>query len=151
LVGGAAIGLVTLWAYRRLEQPSAAGDLHAVDLQFLLVLLAALLVSPLGWIYYVPLTLTVGLALLQRARLHDLARPRAWLWIAGLGALYLPIEATHVGAASPLLTLTFGSIYFWGVFLIWLAVASRAPMASNGTSPHVTPGSFHPDVSAAGR
>jgi hypothetical protein len=67
-----------------------------------------------------------ALALLQRPRLKDLARPRTWVWLAGLAALYAPIEATHVGTASPLLTATLGSIYFWGVFLLWFAVAFHA-------------------------
>ena len=118
-----AIGLVTLWAYRRLEY---AGGVNALELQFLIVILAALLLSPLGWIYYLPLAVTCGLAVLHRASLRELARPRAWVWLSGLVAIYVPIEATHVAAASPLLTATLGSVYFWGVFLLWLALASSA-------------------------
>ena len=127
LAGGAAIAWATLRAYRRLER---AGDVGAVDLQFLIVLLGALLLSPLGWIYYLPLAVTCGLAVLHRASLHELSRPRAWVWLAGLAAVYVPIEVTHVGAASPLLTATLGSVYFWGVFLLWLALASSAPRRS---------------------
>ena len=129
---GAVIGLATLGAYRRLERRS--GSAGTVDLQFLLVLLGALLLSPLGWIYYVPLAVTPALALLHRAGLRDLASRRAWVWLPGLAALYVPIEATHVGAASSLLTATLGSVYFWGVFLLWVAVALPPSSRTTGCS-----------------
>ena len=92
-----------------------------VDRQFLLLMTAALLLSPLGWTYYFWFLLAPGIAVVVSG---DVGRDpwRRVLMLLGLvGALVpprVPWEALQLG--SGLGTATVASIYFWVIVALWL-------------------------------
>jgi len=93
--GGALIVLVTILRTRRLP----------IDEAWEPLMLSALLASPLGWVYYIWWILpgTRPLRLLREAPL---------LWVPLVFPLRL-FPSTWLG-------LTLGSVYFWGLFSLWL-------------------------------
>jgi alpha-1,2-mannosyltransferase len=93
-----------------------------VDRSFLLLTLAALLFSPLGWVYYVWFLLPPLFAMWQRG---VFSRQRPWL-IPALFAAFWPVSATTIGQANGLATATLASVYCWGLISLWLSVL-RAP------------------------
>ncbi len=103
---------------------------RAVDRAFTILLLAAILMSPLGWIYYLLLALpsTVGLIRHKMADPHGLApsgRLGPFLRTASMSLAALlvlcPTALQIVGQPSSLLTVTLGSAHFWTVFFCWFA------------------------------
>ena len=81
---------------------------------------ASLLLSPLGWVYYVwialwPVAASIGHAQpWRRRRLLDLLLVpglAGWLWFG---------KMTEWGQPSPLATATFASMYFWALLSMWL-------------------------------
>ena len=116
-----AIGLVTFRVLRRARSTRVDGDWAAL-------LMAALLISPLGWNYYLWMALwpAAGLIAAERPWRH----PRAadlWLVVGLAGWLWWG-KMTLWGQPHPLATLTFGSMYFWALLCLWawtLAVLSR--------------------------
>ena len=119
----------------------------AVDRDFALLLLSSLLISPLGWAYYLwlPLGPLVALAVswwpktgstgFQPACRQDvgapfttsrLASPRScavrWrdgLLLVGITGLLWPVFATDLFQPHAWATVSVGSIYFWGTFALW--------------------------------
>ncbi len=112
--GAAAIGVVTLL---RLDRGSAPA---VIDRDWALLLLAALLMSPLGWSYYVwlalwPVAAVIGKRQPWRSRReHD-----AWLVVGILGWLWWG-RMTEWGQPHPLATLVFASMYFWALVALWV-------------------------------
>lgn len=111
---------------------------EAVDRAFTLLLLAAILMSPLGWIYYLPLALppAIGLVRELRSRRAALARSqrltaglRAAAVVAGAALAFVPTPLVVVGEPSALRTLTLGSAHFWVLLLLWLAAGLDARLA----------------------
>jgi hypothetical protein len=100
--GGAAIVLVTLLRMRRAH----------IDQAWQPLMVAALLASPLGWLYYIWWILpgTRPLRLLREAPL---------LWVP----MVFPMRL----APSDWLGLTLGSVYFWGLFSLWLNLVCFEP------------------------
>jgi alpha-1,2-mannosyltransferase len=109
LIAAIVITWVTVYLARR----------RSVDQAFALILTGALLVSPLGWIYYLWMAIGPCLALWHEHR------PRV-LWFA-VPFLALPYFVALIGQPSPWLTLTIGSACTWGMFLLWLAVVRTPP------------------------
>jgi hypothetical protein len=94
--------------------------LRSVDHAFAAMVLGALLISPLGQVYYLWLALPPCLALWRHAR--------PWVLWPGLACAAIPVMLPAIGGReSPLLTLTLGSVYTWGTLLLWAAVV-RTPM-----------------------
>lgn len=91
---------------------------RSVDHACASTVLGALLISPLGWVYYHWLALPGCLALWRRGT------PR--LAAAGLALLAIPLIFIVAFQPSPLATLTIGSSYTWATLLLWLAVV-RTP------------------------
>jgi alpha-1,2-mannosyltransferase len=124
LAAAVAAALVTLAAVWRDETK------EAVDRGFLLVLVGAQLVSPLGWIYYFWLPIGPAAALvlswIRQRREHPeevgVAPWRNRLAWASLPFLAWPLSLMTLRQPSALATLTIGSAYFWGTLLIWAAV-----------------------------
>jgi hypothetical protein len=103
-----------------------------VDRAFGILLVSALLLSPLGWTYYFWLSLgpvalsAAGWWHSRRGAIGEAQEGRSvWCRRLMLGAapgLFYPILATTWGQPLPLATLFFGSIFFWSLLLVWLAL-----------------------------
>jgi hypothetical protein len=79
-----------------------------VDAAWARLLVAALLTSPLGWIYYA--WWLIPLATVWRGR------TLSW---AALLALTVPPQWLFVGQPSLLLSFTLASVYTWGLVALW--------------------------------
>ena len=91
------------WRYRR------STDL---DAEWAWLLMAALLISPLGWGYYLPMALGPLTAVLSRRSMT----PALGLGIAGIVASYPDLAV--IGQPSALASLTVGSAATWSLLLI---------------------------------
>ena len=116
---------------------------EATDRSFTLLILAAILMSPLGWIYYVLFALPPAIGLLsatQNGHRHDrLGRILRWgrgsAVAVGGCALLVPTVVVVVTGTSRLHTLTIGSAHFWALWCLWCAVVcdgllARGPLGS---------------------
>jgi hypothetical protein len=102
---------------------------RGVDRAFGLLLVGALLLSPLGWTYYFLLALGPIFALaVSWARERAVAdRPR-WTWrqkllVASLPGFCMPTAGLDIGQPSAIFSALFGSIYCWSLLCVWLALA----------------------------
>jgi hypothetical protein len=123
IFGVGTIGIVTIWASTR------DTTCEAVDRAFALLILGALLISPLGWIYYIWLGLGPMAALWMSARGNDqpsgrTARLSRSLGCVGTAIFFLPIVVTGLFQPSRVMAATLGSIYFWGLLALWSAVVA---------------------------
>jgi hypothetical protein len=94
-LGGGLIVLVTLARTRR----------WTIEQSWTPLMVAALLASPLGWLYYIWWILPG-------------TRPSRLLFESPL--LWIPWAVLFLGQPNGWLTLTLGSLYFWGLFVVWL-------------------------------
>lgn len=92
---------------------------RSLDHAFAASVLGALLISPLGWVYYLWLALPGCLALWRRA-VPGLA-------MLGLAALAVPLFAAQVWGGTGLSTLTIGSAYTWATLLLWISTVRTGP------------------------
>jgi hypothetical protein len=126
LFGAAIAGVLTLAAAWLDDSP------EAVDRGFVLVLVGAQLVSPLGWIYYFWLPVGPAAALVASWLKQARDRPASneepairWrnllLWMS-LPCLMWPLALVTARQPSALATATIGSVYFWGTVLLWAGV-----------------------------
>lgn len=115
LVLSIAVGAVTLAAIRhtRPEPPRTDAD-------WAVLLLAALLMSPLGWNYYMWIAVWPVAAVI--AARQPWRHPRvADLWlVVGLAGWLWWGPMTEWGQPNPLATLTAGSLYFWALLSLWI-------------------------------
>ena len=117
------LGLLTLTVAAYDHSP------HAVDRGFALVLLAAVLCSPLGWTYYFWLPLGPAFAVAVSWRRAPAgawpgrSAPTCWrkglLTVVALG-WFCPVHGTLLLQESPLGTVTLGSLYMWAALSAWL-------------------------------
>jgi hypothetical protein len=107
-------------------EPSAP---HVEDRVVLVLLLGAILASPLGWVYYLPLAYGPILGWMGAGDGWSGVRRLTWtstgVLAAGLALLYTPQVIANAGQPSPLATLTLASAYFYATALLW-HVARRA-------------------------
>lgn len=95
-----------------------------LDHAWLLLLSGSLLWSPLGWIYYGWLLMPPALALGVKARLP----PLIWAWVL----LWLwPPYTPRLSSGPPIVASTLGSIYFWGLLLMWIGLMTMRPSAAS--------------------
>ncbi len=102
---------------------------HAVDRAFALLLLGALLISPLGWIYYLwlaigPVSVLVHSWFGDRANRPDwkakpLERWKAFLFFGSFAGLLVPYPLTLIFYTKPLAAVLSGSLYFWSIIALW--------------------------------
>src|SRR5262245_31548631 len=111
----AIVGVVTLFVVV-VDKSSAA-----IDRAFALLLIAAQLISPVGWVYYMWLAvvpvIAVGLGE-ERIGLPRSAAARSLLVIP-IAGLFSPITAPYYFEPSVWATVTLGSVYFWGTLTLW--------------------------------
>jgi len=115
--------LVAAWSLRALWRISRGPAAHAdasVDRAFALLVLTSLLVTPLGWVYY--LWLIAGPFLALRYELAPGLRSwRTWILVAAVPGALWPLVL--IGRwQSAWATVTFDSAYFWLTIALWLAV-----------------------------
>jgi hypothetical protein len=103
---------------------------RGVDRAFALLLVGALLVSPLGWTYYFWLPLGPIAALVcERWRTEAAgAAPKGRWWarpyfLAAIPPLLYPMFFLDVFQPNALASATIGSVWFWGLLLTWIALA----------------------------
>jgi hypothetical protein len=109
---------VSLWAVLRdRSHPS-------VDRFFVVVLSAALLVSPLGWIYYEFLLVGPVLALATAERWWDGGGWRRLLLGCALASVLLGPGALASFQPSGWSTMSLGSAYFWGLLSVWISAVA---------------------------
>jgi hypothetical protein len=131
VIPAAAIGLVSLVLTARPratapDEPIADRDPHTVDAPFATLLLAAQLMSPLGWVYYLWWVAGPLAALVLRGS----ARARTALVLAAaILALMVPPALTSLLPSSSGATLTVGSLYFWATLSLWVVAVSHRPTA----------------------
>jgi len=116
VVAAAAIGVVTLVA--ALRDTTAM----AVDRAFALLLISAQLISPLGWVYYLPIAAGPVGAIVCRPRTTDRVRAtnasRALAAIAIVGFAW-PLTLLGVGQPHGWATFLITSMYFWATLAAW--------------------------------
>jgi hypothetical protein len=106
-----------------------------VDRGFAGLYLTALLVSPLGWIYYGWLA-TGPAAGLVLARRHEAPVAARALVLLALPGLFCPVVLTLAVDASRWTGVTIGSVYSWSVLLLWAAwlIDARAARRDAGST-----------------
>lgn len=128
--GGGLVVLVTLGGLR--AQSSGPRD---VDTGMAAVLLGALLASPLGWAYYVPLLMGPLLGCLA-AMWREGAGPRWWFAAAVAGVLlYVPDEVIGAWHKVDWQAATVGSLYFWALLLLWVTALGWSAQRPQGGNP----------------
>jgi hypothetical protein len=90
-----------------------------VDGDWAALLLAALLISPLGWNYYLWMALWPAAALIAAERPWRHPRAADVCLVAGLAGWLWWGRMTLWGQPAPLATVTFGSMYFWALLSLW--------------------------------
>jgi Glycosyltransferase family 87 len=119
MTGSTAIACAAVWLVR-----SRSLTLRERDRSMLLTFLGAILASPLGWVYYLPLAYGPLVGWLSAEHWGVLRNSsRRWLIIlfVALACLYVPQEVAASIPDNALATVTIASAYFWGVLLLSLA------------------------------
>lgn len=104
---------------------------HDIDVGWAGLALLALLVSPLGWVHYVPIATGPLVAAVLDGRRRAL-RPAVVGWLL----LCVPFAWLKGATFGPLLTLTVASSYGWGTLLL-LAAALRSAKSGRSASASV--------------
>jgi alpha-1,2-mannosyltransferase len=103
-IGGVvAIGIISAWAVIRTKK---------LDVQWAILAPAMLLMSPLGWMYYIPLLIPMLAAVVPSMR------RLVFVFIAG-AILWVPSSVLARNTFGPLATATIASPYTWGLLLLW--------------------------------
>jgi Glycosyltransferase family 87 len=126
LIGGVLIALGTIGV-------AGSRDLSArdPDRSMLVALIGAILASPLGWVYYLPLAYGPLVGWLGATRGWDRVRRLRWregaLLLSGIALLYVPQEVAASGQPSALATITLASVYFWSLLMLWVFWTTARP------------------------
>ena len=92
---------------------------------FAVGLTAALLVSPVGWIYYHFLFVGPVLSLALTKRWWATSRFRRVLIVSFAVPLLLAPGMLAIGQPNGWLSLTLGSLYFWSLLALWVCIVRR--------------------------
>ena len=112
---------------------AATLESESADHLFAVALLAAQLVSPLGWVYYLWLPVAPLLAMwLTRAQPFKARDVAVWLALPGL---LWPLPLFTVGVHEWWQPLTLRSIYSWATLFLWVAVMLEIARATFRFSP----------------
>ena len=134
----AVVGVISLLAVRRTTDGPAD-----VDRAWAVLLLASLLLSPLGWVYYVWIALWPVAAVIGHTAPWRRRRPVDLLLVPGLlGWLWFRKMAAW-GQPSPLASLVFASMYTWALAALW-AWASHVASSLDTADPRADTESHHP-------
>lgn len=101
-------------------------DVTDREWMLLVLLLGAILASPLGWVYYLPLAYAPVLGWMGAgdgwSRMRRLPRAALTLFGVMLALLYIPQEVANAAQPSAVATLTLASAYFYATALLWLTL-----------------------------
>lgn len=101
-------------------------DVTDCEWMLLVLLLGAILASPLGWVYYLPLAYAPVLGWMGAgdgwSRMRRLPRAALTLFVVLLALLYIPQEVANAVQPSAVATLTLASAYFYATALLWLTL-----------------------------
>jgi hypothetical protein len=97
-----------------------AASTRDIDRSFALLLVAALLISPLGWIYY--LWLAAGPLAAMLLSWRQTRDRRYWLGLVSLAGFFWPIPLTMWRQPDGVLTVLLGCVYLWALLAIWIAL-----------------------------
>ena len=114
--------VVTGWRIRSSARPADTDEAWAT------LLVAALLVSPLGWIYYLPLATAPLLLMADSGRLPWRRGWAGGAFSVAILLLYLPMEVIVLGQPSRVATLVLLCLHSWAVLLLWASLVA-SPMA----------------------
>lgn len=117
-----AVCLVSVWSLRALS--------WSTDHLFAVTILGSLLMSPLGWVYYLWLAVPACLALWRH-------RTSGFMW-AGLAYQCMPLFHLGIGQPFALATVLIACAYTWATVFLWLD-ASSVRRTTTSTSPGLTP------------
>lgn len=124
IAGAIAIGVVTLRVAAR-DTTGRLEPVARVDSDWSLLLLAALLMSPLGWSYYLWLALWPVVAVVAHAQPWRRRAPRDLLLLIGLGGWLWWGRMTYWGQPHPLATIVCASMYTWALLALWAWVLAE--------------------------
>ena len=127
LVSAGLVALVTGWRLRRPVD---------VDAAWAILWAAALLISPLGWTYYVWWAAgPFGVIVLRcwREQPH-----RRWQLLAIAACFWLPLNALTIGQPSVLASFFLGSLFTWAMIAFWLVALRDANHQNNRLATPVT-------------
>ena len=112
--------MVMLWRVRTSDE----------DESWLLLLLAAILASPVGWVYYQPIFVGPAVALALGGRLKHLR------WVAL--TCVIPALGKNLFQHGPMIVaLTIGSVYFWGLLTVFIEGARQPEYAVRPVVPNL--------------
>jgi alpha-1,2-mannosyltransferase len=113
------IGLATFLACRPARD---AGQAEDVDRPFGLLLAAAQLMSPLGWIYYMwlPAGPVAAVAMRSRASRPGVDGVRRFLVFIAVVTLAWPMPFLTAFQPHAWATICIASVYFWGTLALWM-------------------------------
>jgi hypothetical protein len=102
-----------------------------VDRSFALLLVASIVLCPLGWNYYfwLPLGPVLGVVLewKRRAARHGqtihVGRIKFWIVCAGM---FWPVQLNQLGQQSVWATALIANLYFWTALVVWLILLARS-------------------------
>ncbi len=120
------------FALASLTSARSEAGAHRRDRSLLVVFLGAILASPLGWVYYLPLAYGPMLGWLRSWRADvGATRARAVAVYIACACLFVPQEMASWLQPNSIATLTLTSVYFWGVVLLWIALSHKG-LAADG-------------------
>jgi hypothetical protein len=109
-----------------------------VDARWSVLGLVTLLVSPLGWVYYLAVWTGPLVATLRTSPLT----------LAGLGLLSVPVTplaGSGILDDRPVLVLTLGSAAFWGILCLWIAACRASDRVAQSATVSRSPAQNHMD------
>jgi len=105
---------------------------HSIDRAFAFLIIAAILISPLGWIYYLffpigPLTAIIYQGVKSRASFNDpaslpLIKTRNRLVVFATVGYLIPLQVLQIFQPAVWATFTIGSIYCWCTLAVWMSL-----------------------------
>ncbi len=98
----------------------------SADRDFAILLVAAVLISPLGWIYYLWLPfgpiLSIFTSVWRSMTLRSALNRKPGLLLGAMLALFVPIHVLVLSNPNPWATVMLGSSYFWGTLALWFGL-----------------------------
>ena len=120
------VGSIVICAATLISVRSRHDVPEQIDLAFLVLVTGAVLASPLGWVYYLPLALGPAVGAVWTGAWRRLSPNTLVPLAVGVLCLYVPPEHAASGQPSKWATLVLASSYFWGTLALWLAATAAA-------------------------